>query len=502
MTFTFPKNTFSLLLSGLFLIAFLGTFSCHRTGANKTTSSTTVPLPQQDHRRAKNPLSDYVYSPDDVFEYEVVHQVQKEGYKFYVLKMISQEWLTTSEVTDPVWWHWVSVVVPDGETPDTGLLFISGGSRNSKMPTDADGEILQIAQHSHSVVAKLHNVPNQPTVFKDDDFGPRVEDELIAYGWRQFLEEGGGDENAEWLARLPMTKAAVRAMDAITDLTIQVNEVNPVTKYVVAGGSKRGWTTWTTGATDKRVVAIAPIVIDLLNLVPSFNHHWQAYGRWADAIHDYDQEGIMEWQGSAEYDDLARLSDPYNYLDQLTLPKLLLNATGDQFFLPDSWQFYWDDLKGESHLRYVPNTDHGMDHSDALESLVSFYQMILADQERPEFDWTVRDGVTTIQTRKGPQPTSVKLWSAHNPDARNFQLKQIGEAFKAQEIPLNDRGKYILSIDTPDQGWTAYFVELTYPGVSGIPLKLTTGTVVLPDSYPYPRFESKKPMGHMQVGAQ
>src|SRR5690606_4111875 len=73
---------------------------------------------------------------------------------------------------------------------------------------------------------------------------------------------------------------------------------------------------------------------------------------------------------------------------------------------------------------------------------------------------------------------------------------------KAQEIPLNDRGKYILSIDTPDQGWTAYFVELTYPGVSGIPLKLTTGTVVLPDSYPYPRFESKKPMGHIQVGAQ
>lgn len=30
---------------------------------------------------------------------------------------------------------------------------------------------------------------------------------------------------------------------------------------------QRGWTTWTTGAVDKRVVAIVPMVMDLLNLV-------------------------------------------------------------------------------------------------------------------------------------------------------------------------------------------------------------------------------------------
>ena len=498
MTFAIPRNMYSILVSSLFLIAFLGATSCNRTGLKETTSSSAKHNPQQDHRRSRNPLSDYVYAPDDAFEYEIVYQEQKEGYKLYVLRMVSQQWLSTDEVTDPLWWHWISVVVPDGIVPETGLLFISGGSHNTKMPTEADGEILQIAKNSHSVVAKLHNVPNQPTVFKNDEFGPRVEDELIAYGWRQFLEAGGGDENAEWLARLPMTKAAVRAMDAITDLTVKENNITTVTKYVVAGGSKRGWTTWTTGATDNRVVAIVPIVIDLLNLVPSFNHHWRAYGRWADAIYDYNHEGIMEWQGSEEYNDLARLTDPYSYLDQLTLPKLILNAAGDQFFLPDSWQFYWDDLKGENHLRYVPNTDHGMDNSDALESLVSFYQMILADQDRPEFDWQVQDGVTTIQTGKGPQPMSVKIWSAHNPDARNFQLKQIGEAYKAKEIPLNDHGKYTINIETPEQGWTAYFVELTYPGVGEIPLKMSTGTVVLPDTYPYSRFRSKNPMGHSE----
>jgi len=54
--------------------------------------------------------------------------------------------------------------------------------------------------------------------------------------------------------------------------------------FVVAGGSKRGWTTWTTAAVDRRVVAIAPMVIDLLNIVPSFQHHLAVYGYYAPAV--------------------------------------------------------------------------------------------------------------------------------------------------------------------------------------------------------------------------
>lgn len=495
----FSGNILKLLYPTFFiLVALLVSPSCNRTSQKGVSPQTTELKPQQDHRRARNPLSDYVYTPDDAFNYEIAYQEKQTGYTFYVLKMVSQKWLTTEEVTDPVWWHWVSVVVPDGDTPETGFLFISGGNRKSKMPTEADGDILEVAQNSHSIVAKLHNVPNQPIVFKNDDFGPRVEDELISFGWRKFLEAGGGKENAEWLARFPMTKAAVRAMDAITDLSQKENGVNTVKKYVVAGASKRGWTTWTTGATDNRVVAIAPIVIDLLNMVPSFKHHWRAYGRWADAIYDYNHEGIMEWQDSKEYESLVQMTEPYSFLNQLTIPKFIINAAGDQFFLPDSWQFYWDDLKGEKHIRYIPNTDHSMKNTDALESLVSFYQMILSNQPRPDFDWKVKDGITTIKTKKGQQPTSIKLWKAHNPDARNFQLKEIGEAYKSEDIPISDSGDYTIRVDTPDEGWTAYFVELTFPGLKDIPLKLTTGTVILPDTYPYPPFESKDSKGHPQ----
>ena len=64
-----------------------------------------------------------------------------------------------------------------------------------------------------TITAELRLVPNQPVVFMDDPAKkPRTEDDFIAYTWDKFLRTG--DE--KWPARLPMTKSAVRAMDAVT----------------------------------------------------------------------------------------------------------------------------------------------------------------------------------------------------------------------------------------------------------------------------------------------
>ena len=159
-------------------------------------------------------------------------------------------------------------------------------------------------------------VPNQPIVFAGESKG-RVEDELIAYSWDKFLR--GGDE--KWPARLPMTKSAVRAMDTVTAFCAsEAGGKVVVDKFVVSGASKRGWTTWTTAAVDKRVTAIIPIVIDLLNVEASFRHHWQAYGFWAPAIKDYVEMKITDWQGTPEYRGLMKIEDPYEYRDRLTIP--------------------------------------------------------------------------------------------------------------------------------------------------------------------------------------
>ena len=66
----------------------------------------------------------------------------------------------------------------------------------------------------------------------------------------------------------PMTRAVV-LMDVIQELTI--NNIKPTDKFFISGASKRGLDDWTTAAVDDRVVGIAPLVIDLLNVIHHLN---------------------------------------------------------------------------------------------------------------------------------------------------------------------------------------------------------------------------------------
>ena len=57
-------------------------------------------------------------------------------------------------------------------------------------------------------------------------------------------------------------------MDTVTDYVARISP-NHVSQFIVAGASKRGWTTWLTGAVDSRVIAIIPIVMGSLAIVHS-----------------------------------------------------------------------------------------------------------------------------------------------------------------------------------------------------------------------------------------
>jgi PhoPQ-activated pathogenicity-related protein len=430
--------------------------------------------------RKETALDRYVQKPDPSFRYEVAAKIPGKGYTAYVLELTSQSWRTPQEVDRPVWKHWLTIVKPDKITTSTGLLFIGGGANTSRPPDRVDPALFQPAMDTNSVVAELRMVPNQPLTFAGDK--PRVEDAMIAYTWDKFLRTG--DET--WPARLPMTKSAVRAMDAITQFLANGNGgQNTVDKFVVAGGSKRGWTTWAAAAVDKRVMAIIPLVIDLLNVEKSFVHHFRAYGFYAPAVKDYEDMEIMRWQNTPEYSALMKIEDPYEYRDRLTLPKLIVNAAGDQFFLPDSSQFYFDDLKGEKYLRYVPNTDHSLRNSDARETLLAYYSAILENKPRPRFSWSFKkDG--SIEVKTADQPAEIKLWQASNPEKRDFRLMTIGPAYTSTPLTSSGNGVYVARVSKPEKGWTAFFVELTYPAGGKYPLKFTTGVRVVPDVLPFP----------------
>jgi PhoPQ-activated pathogenicity-related protein len=436
---------------------------------------------------ADTALDRYVKKADPTYAYTLVDTVKGEGYTAYVIELTSQTWRKETEVDRTVWKHWLTIVKPEKVESTTGYLFITGGSIRDKAPNRAKPEFIDIALTTRSVAAELQDVPNEPLKFADAP-GPKSEDGIIAYTWMKYMN--GGDD--EWPLRLPMTKSAVRALD-----TVQAFLAKPeaggvkVEKFLVSGGSKRGWTTWTTAAVDKRVTAIVPASIDLLNLQKSFEHHWKVYGFWAPAVKDYVEAGVMDRTGTKEYANLLAIEEPYSYRDRLTMPKFLVQGMGDQFFLPDSSRFYFDDLKGEKYLRYVPNADHSLRGSDARESMVAYYESIVKGTPRPKFSWSFEKNGDIKVTAKD-KPSAVKLWQATNPNARDFRIETFGPMFTSTDLQDQGGGVYVAKVGKPEKGWTAYAVELTFPSGGKYPFKFTTAVRVNPDTEPFPTYVPKR----------
>ena len=432
-------------------------------------------------------LDQYVHQPDQAYRYEVVNTLSGEGYTTFIVNLISQKYLTSEDVNKTEWQHWLIVVKPDEIKHQTGMLIIGAGDNDGKIPDKSPQLLVNYAKATGSIVAELSMGPNQPLTFKGEK-EPRWEDALIAYTWDKYLKTG----EERWPARMAMTKSAVAAMDAIQSLMEQQDISETVSKFVIAGASKRGWTTWTTGAVDDRVEAMIPIVIDLLNLEPSFKHHWSVYGFWAPAIQDYVDMEIVDWWYSPEIRSLFNLVGPFSYKDRFQMPKLLVNAAGDEFFIPTSSQFYFDELPGEKYLRYVPNADHGLSDTDALETVLAFYASILNNFPRPQFSWKFNQDGSIRVTSEG-EVKEVNMWSAKNPEARDFRKDKIGNSWRSTVLIEEQDGSYKAMPETPHKGWRAYFVELTYETPFGIPLKFTTPVRVTPDTLPYQHQPPKEP---------
>jgi PhoPQ-activated pathogenicity-related protein len=425
-------------------------------------------------------LDRYVAAPDPSFRYRLARTFPGSGYAAYLLELISQRWRDATEVDRPLWQHWLTVVAPEEIATDVALLVIGGGSNAREPPARVNPLLAMAAMAARSVTAELRIVPNQPLTFAGEA-QPRAEDAIIAYSWDKYLRTG--DEF--WPLRLPMTKSVVRAMDAVTAFTRGATaRRSEVASFVLGGASKRGWTAWTTAAVDRRVAAVIPLVIDMLNVEASFDHHYRAYGFWAPAIAAYQASGIMRWAGTRELAALLEIEDPFGYRSRLTMPKFMINSAGDQYFLPDSSKFYFDDLPGEKYLRYIPNTDHSLKGSDAGESAFAFYEALIAGRPRPKFSWRFEaDGSIAVDTET--RPLSAVLWQATNPNARDFRLEAIGPAYRSSPLEACGEGSYRAPPPEPVGGWTAYFIELSFPSGGPFPFKFTTAVRVAPEILPF-----------------
>jgi len=432
----------------------------------------------------KNALDAYVANQDPAFAWNVDHSIAGPGYHGAVLTMTSQTWLDASKVDKPVWKHWLTVIVPDDVKFTKAFLYITGGDNTDPAPKTVPARFAKMAVETHSVVAELDDVPNQPLRFAEQPDRPRVEDEIIAYQQAKFTK----DHNPIDLVRLPMVKSGTAAMTAVQQyLLSDAGGELKVDGFVVSGGSKRAWTTWLVGATDRRVVAIVPIVINVLDVDATTRHHWEAMGYFSPALRDYVENGLIPGAiGSPGLAAVNRIEDPLNYRDRpsMRMPKFVINAVGDEYFPPDNTQFGYHLLPQTKRLRMIPNSKHSTGGTDIQESITAFYDTVLNHRPIPDYAWTVRkDGAIVVRSKVSP--SEVKLWQATNPKARDFRVDTIGKAFTSTTLAQRQDGTWVGEVGKPASGWTAYFVELTYPSGDAYPLKFTTEVSVTPNTLPY-----------------
>jgi PhoPQ-activated pathogenicity-related protein len=429
-------------------------------------------------------LDRYVHARDDVYGWKLVSTLTdpSDGLRTHVLELTSQRWRSEKDVDKPVWKHWLTIVEPPSVKHRKALLFIGSGSSNTAQPAKAPDRAAQIARDTNSVVADLGQVPNQPLRFTDTPGRARVEDDIIAYTRVKHF----ATQDDTWLVRLAMVKSGVRALDAVQEFLKTQRKIE-IDQFVVSGASKRGWTTWLVGLTDNRVAAIIPLVIDALNSEVITRHHYQAYGFFSPSLKDYVEHGLFPFKiGTPEYRKVLEVEDPYEHRAKLTLPKFLVNASGDEFFLPDNAQFYYHELEGEKHLRYVPNAKHNLAGSDAIQSLTAYYDSVLTNTPRPRFTWRkLWDGSLRVEAQDSP--AEVRLWQASNPKARDFRLDIIGKGYTSTPLRETAKGVYMARVPKPASGYTAFFVELVYPNSSGgkYPFLFSTEVSVVPDILPF-----------------
>ncbi len=401
-------------------------------------------------------LDHYLHNDDKSFRWDIKESYNIGDITVYSILLTSQKW------REHTWSHQLSILVPKEIKYDGALLFITGGSINKdSLPNwSGKGDVLTetfgaVAKQNSAVVAVLKQTPNQPL------YNDLTEDALISFTLHNFKKDG----DYTWPLLFPMVKSATRAMDAVQEFTKQKLN-HSINRFVVSGASKRGWTTWLTGASDSRVAAIAPMVIDMLNMPVSMNYQVKVWNDYSIQIEDYVKLGLVQDMGTGSSPAIVTMIDPYSYRKKLTMPKMIFMGTNDEYWPIDNIKNYYDSIPGLNMLHYIPNVGHGMgDKKEAMANLSSFFGLTLANGTYPALSWKTtekRKGVKLSVNATADKLTDVIIWSA---DSKDMDFRN--DKWESKSLGKKNKSKVIALQAFPASGYRAFYLNLKYKNANG-----------------------------------
>ncbi len=395
-------------------------------------------------------LAAFVAEPDASFMWRVQRRYHHPHAEIIELHLESQTW------QGEIWKHQLLLVRPHRVRDESHAVLVVGGGRwrdeyetaaGDDAPLPEGGDLfVGIARLLRAPVVVLGQVPYQPL------FG-MTEDRLIAHTFERYLATG----DADWTLLMPMVNSVVRAFDA-SSAASEREWGSPLERFTVTGGSKRGWTTWLTAAGDPRVVALAPIVIDALNMERHFPHQVEAWGAPSESIRPYTDLGLDRILASPEGAGLRQIVDPFSYRARLGQPKLIVLATNDQYFPLDSANLYFDELREPKYLLYLPNERHSVeDYEPFVRALRALHQSAASGKPLPRLEWEYRSGGGALMlcVRSDPGARSWRVWRALSADRdlRDAQWEAVAESPRSA-------ARFVLS--DPAQGYAAIVGEAAF----------------------------------------
>ena len=86
---------------------------------------------------------------------------------------------------------------------------------------------------------------------------------------------------------------------------------------------------------------------------------------------------------------LSSIIDPYAYRERLTMPKMVVNAGGDEFFMPDDTHYWWKDMPEPKRFLMAPNSDHTQATGlfEIIPAIGAWLRVIESGQNLPSFTW-------------------------------------------------------------------------------------------------------------------
>ncbi|ETO36321.1 hypothetical protein RFI_00742 [Reticulomyxa filosa] len=189
--------------------------------------------------------------------------------------------------------------------------------------------------------------------------------------------------------------------------------------------------------------------------------------------------------------------DPYSFFDRFEgIPKLVIDATNDEFFMPDDEYYWWPQFPEPRFFEMVPDAEHSL--STGIEQLVptvaTFVNSYLNDYAYPDIEWTIDySGNGSITATLTGNTTRVKkavrfhgLSCTGLPARRDFRVINLDDPclcgvkvdtgeycgnaeslfFATELTAVSNDGRQIVFVaeppEVPKDHWMAFFIAIQY----------------------------------------